>query len=230
MKLSMGCVEVYEDFLSQDQAQKIIDAIEEIDQDKDFKLGFENAGIGKGHKGGNIRTNQLFPISKYANEPGEARLIREAVKNNKEDYIKNLKNINELLSNKLLEYVNNYCEKYEISIHFDEGYTLLRYQGGQEYKAHCDYAPHNPRHLSALILLNPSDYEGGGTYFTHFDEMVKPDKPALVLFPSNWAYSHKAMPVIKGSKYAIVTWLGHTIDFDGLPPMYLPQNVKIDLM
>ena len=38
MKLTMGCVEVYEDFLSENQAQKIIDAIEEIDQDKEQKM------------------------------------------------------------------------------------------------------------------------------------------------------------------------------------------------
>ena len=29
--------------------------------------------------------------------------------------------------------------------------------------------------------------KGGGTYFVHFDENIKPKKPALVLFPSNYA-------------------------------------------
>jgi hypothetical protein len=227
MKQVMGCVEIYDDFLTEDQAKKIIDAIENIDKDPDFKMSFEDAGIGKGHKGGNIRTNQLFPISKNANLPGEARIVRDAIKDGKDNYIRDLKNIQELLANKLQIYVKQYCDKYEVNIHFDEGYTLLRYQGGQEYKAHCDYAPHNPRHLSALILLNPTEYKGGGTYFSHFDEMVKPDKPALVLFPSNYAYSHKAMPVLEGTKYAIVTWLGHQIDFDGLPPMYIPEGVNI---
>ena len=225
----MGCVEIYEDFLTQDQADKIIEAVDKMDQDKDFIMGYEDAAIGKGHKGGDIRTNKLFPITRHANEPGEARVVREAIKDGKEQYILDLKNIQQLLSTKLQTYVNDYCERYEMSIHFDEGYTLLKYEGGQEYKAHCDYAPHNPRHLSALILLNPSEYKGGGTYFTHFEEMIKPDKPALVLFPSNWAYAHKAMPVIEGTKYAIVTWLGHQIDFDGLPPMYIPEGIKINI-
>jgi len=229
MKKIMGCVEIYDDFLTKDQAEKIIKSIDQMDQDKDFELGYEDASIGKGHKGGNIRTNQLFPITRYAVEPGEARFIREAIKDGKEQYILDLKNIQQLLSTKLQTYVNDYCERYEMSIHFDEGYTLLKYEGGQEYKAHCDYAPHIPRHLSALILLNPTEYKGGGTYFTHFEEMVKPDQPALVLFPSNWAYAHKAMPVIEGTKYAIVTWLGHQIDFDGLPPMYIPEGIKINI-
>jgi len=121
-------------------------------------------------------------------------------------------------------FVNKYTEKYEFPIMFDEGYTILRYKGGQEYKGHSDYAPHIPRYLSALILLNPSEYDGGGTYFEHFDVNIKPDKPSLVLFPSNYAYTHRAMPVIKGQKYAIVTWLGHPMDWDGMPPMYTGQQ------
>jgi len=32
------------------------------------------------------------------------------------------------------------------------------------------------------------------------------------------------MPVIQGTKYAIVTWLGHTLDWDGMPHMYIPQG------
>ena len=75
----------------------------------------------------------------------------------------------------MVEFVGKYTDKYEFSIDFDEGFTLLRYKGGQEYKAHCDYAPHIPRHLSALILLNPTEYEGGGTYFEHFEENIKPE-------------------------------------------------------
>ena len=58
----------------------------------------------------------------------------------------------------------------------------------------------------------------------YFEENIKPEAPALVLFPSNYAYAHRAMPVIKGTKYAIVTWLGHPFDLDGMPPMYQPQG------
>ena len=227
MKIVMGCVEIYEDFLSDEVSKKIIDVIENIDQDENIEIKFEDAGIGKGHKGGQIRSNKLFPISKYATLPPEHRTVRQMVKHGKDKEFSALKDIQTLLATKLQDYVNEYCNKYEVNIHFDEGYTLLRYQGGQEYKAHCDYAPHNPRHLSALILLNPSEYQGGGTYFTHFDEMIKPEKPALVLFPSNWAYAHQAMPVISGTKYAIVTWLGHKLDFDGMPPMYFPEGSNL---
>lgn len=220
----MGCVEIYEDFITEDQAQNIIKICEDIDQDPDFELGFNDANVGKGHKGGDIRSNKTFNITEYNFTPQESRLYRESVKDGKDKYFQNIGNIQDLISSKLQEYVNEYTKKYEFPIMFDEGYTLLRYQGGQEYKAHCDYAPHMPRYLSALILLNPTEYEGGGTYFVHFDENIKPEKPALVLFPSNYAYAHRAMPIISGTKYAIVTWLGHQIDTDGLPEFYLPRG------
>lgn len=224
MKKVMGCVEIYEDFITEDQAQNIIKIAEDIDKDPDFEVGFKDASVGKGHKGGDIRSNKTFNITEYHFTPQESRLYRESVKDGKDKYFQNISNIQDLVASKLQEYVNEYTKKYDFPIMFDEGYTLLRYQGGQEYKAHCDYAPHMPRYLSALILLNPSEYEGGGTYFVHFDENIKPEKPALVLFPSNYAYAHRAMPIISGTKYAIVTWLGHQIDTDGLPDFYLPRG------
>lgn len=224
MQIEMGVVEIYDDFITEEQAKLIIDTVENISNDNDINIGFEDAIIGKGHKGGNIRSNQVFYLSTLANEPPGTRLYRETVKANKENYFEDIKNIQNLISNRMQLFVNKYTEKYEFPIMFDEGYTILRYKGGQEYKGHSDYAPHIPRYLSALILLNPSEYDGGGTYFEHFDVNIKPDKPSLVLFPSNYAYTHRAMPVIKGQKYAIVTWLGHPMDWDGMPPMYTGQQ------
>jgi hypothetical protein len=218
-----GTIHIYDDFLTDVQAEEIIKTTEEIDNSK-LKMGYISAKVGKGHEGGNIRSNMTFNLTEHAFTDPSSREYREAVKADLDDYYLKCKQIQDLISKKLQEYVGLYCEEYEIPIHFDEGFTILRYQGGQEYKSHCDYAPHIPRYLSALILLNPQDYEGGGTYFEYFDENIKPDKPSLVLFPSNYAYAHRAMPVIKGTKYAIVTWLGHVLDWDGMPVMYTPQG------
>ena len=215
----MGVVEVYDDFFQNDQAKNIIEAAEALDK-SEIQFGFEDATIGKGHKGGEVRSNLLMGLSKISFTDPNQREYREAVKLGQENLIIDIKNIQDLIARKLRTYVNDYTRKYEFPILFDEGYQLLKYSGGQEYKGHSDYAPHIPRYLSALILLNPQDYEGGGTYFHHFDEMIKPDKPSLVLFPSNYAYAHQAMPVISGTKYAIVTWLGHPMEFNDMPPLY----------
>ena len=40
MKKIMGCVEIYEDFITEDQAKTIIKICEDIDQDETFELGF----------------------------------------------------------------------------------------------------------------------------------------------------------------------------------------------
>jgi len=215
----MGVVEIYDDFFTGTQAEDIIKAAEAIDK-AEIEFGFEDATIGKGHKGGDIRSNLLMHLNYIAQYPDEGRAYREAIKNECDNLIVDIKNIVQMLSQKLQSYVNEYTKKYEFPILFDEGFQLLKYGNGQQYKGHSDYAPHCPRYLSALILLNPQDYEGGGTYFHNFEEMIKPDKPALALFPSNYAYTHQAMPVIKGTKYAIVTWLGHPMEFTEMLPMY----------
>jgi predicted 2-oxoglutarate/Fe(II)-dependent dioxygenase YbiX len=87
-----------------------------------------------------------------------------------------------------------------------EHYNMLRYRGGQEYKAHYDGSTATGRSLSAIVYLN-NNYEGGHVEFTNFGVKIKPEPGMLLLFPSNYAYTHIAHPVTEGTKYAIVTWL-----------------------
>lgn len=89
---------------------------------------------------------------------------------------------------------------------YHEPYSLLKYSGGQEYKAHYDGDTITGRAISALVYLN-DDYEGGELEFPNFKIKIKPQAGMLILFPSNFAYRHIAHPVTKGTKYAIVTWI-----------------------
>lgn len=88
----------------------------------------------------------------------------------------------------------------------DEGYHLLRYNKGQEYKKHVDYGTPIPRVLSIIIYLN-DDYEGGETEFPRQQAIIKGEKGAAVVFPSIWTHPHAALPIISGTKYVAVTWL-----------------------
>jgi prolyl 4-hydroxylase len=103
--------------------------------------------------------------------------------------------------------INDYSEKFHAPVSQDEGFQLLRYRPGNEYKYHSDGDWESYRSVSALIYLNPSEYTGGETFFKHFNVDVKPDKPAIVVFPSNYAYYHSARPVLTGQKYVLVTWM-----------------------
>ena len=147
---TMGCVEIYENWLTEDTAKGIIDLAEKIDKEPLVPHRFEQAGIGKNQEnGGDIRSNRLMPIANIANTHQGSGEFRTALQNGKQDLYLDLANANQLLGEKLVEAVNDYTKKYEFEIHFDEGLTLLKYESGQYYKPHCDYAPHNPRYLSA---------------------------------------------------------------------------------
>lgn len=60
--------------------------------------------------------------------------------------------------------------------------------------------------LSIVGALN-DDYEGGE--FAFFDRKIKMklNKGDILMFPSGFMYPHEVMPVIKGNRYNIITWL-----------------------
>ena len=99
-----------------------------------------------------------------------------------------------------------YSQKHDIENLYHEQYNMLRYQGGQEYKAHADGSTKDGRCVSAIVYLN-NDYEGGELEFVNYGIKIKPEPGMLLLFPSNYAYTHIAHPVKSGTKYAIVTWM-----------------------
>jgi predicted 2-oxoglutarate/Fe(II)-dependent dioxygenase YbiX len=104
--------------------------------------------------------------------------------------------------------VNSYTRKLGIEefIYFNEPFNVLKYQTGQEYKAHYDGGTGTRRAVSPILYLN-DEYEGGHIEFVHHNVKVKPKPGMLVIFPSNYAYAHIAHPVTDGTKYAIVSWL-----------------------
>jgi hypothetical protein len=86
-----------------------------------------------------------------------------------------------------------------------EKLTLLRYQYGEEFKAHYDGGTKTGRSISPILYLN-DDYEGGELEFVNFGLKIKPKAGSLYLFPANFAYTHIAHPVTKGTKYAVLTF------------------------
>jgi len=64
-------------------------------------------------------------------------------------------------------------------------------------------------HLSVLGYLN-DDYEGGELSFGGWNYTYKPVAGDLVIFPSNYMYTHRAMPVTSGTKYALATMLDYS--------------------
>jgi predicted 2-oxoglutarate/Fe(II)-dependent dioxygenase YbiX len=117
------------------------------------------------------------------------------------------KNLDDVIFESVKKVIDNYKNLIPtFSIDIDTGYQLLRYKEGEFYIQHTDSFKEQQRSLSCSIQLN-DDYEGGE--FALFDrEMMIRTKPgSAIVFPSNFMYPHEIMPVIKGTRYSIITWL-----------------------
>lgn len=107
----------------------------------------------------------------------------------------------------LFECVDEYISVYESQVTKKIDLQILKYEVGENYKYHQDASYALYRTLSCLIYLNPNEYEGGETDFKYLNISVKPNSPKLVLFPSNYIYTHASLPVTNGVRYVIVGWM-----------------------
>lgn len=102
--------------------------------------------------------------------------------------------------------IKKYNEKFPLAkIEEDSGYELLRYKESQFYTQHTDSFKARPRAVSCSFALN-DDYEGGEWGFFDREMVIKAPKGSAVLFPSNFMYPHEIMPVVKGTRYSVITW------------------------
>ena len=184
-----GSIEIFEDFWP--HPENTIEILETQTNDSDSGVYWKAAEtIGDGALQ-NTRTNKLMELTHLAK-----------VTNNQ-----SLQNIHNQFNVLLTSAISGYKKRYMINEeYFDEGYSVLKYSAGQYYNGHYDYASSNNRQLSAICYLN-NDFEGGELEFKYFDIKIKPQPGMLILFPSNFTYSHVSHEVREGTKYALVTWL-----------------------
>jgi prolyl 4-hydroxylase len=96
-----------------------------------------------------------------------------------------------------------------------EPLQVLRYQEGQEYRAHYDAIPgmDNPRILTALVWLN-ENYSGGGTRFDELGIVERGASGDLLIFANTREDGspdprtrHSGAPVMAGIKYMASRWI-----------------------
>jgi PKHD-type hydroxylase len=92
----------------------------------------------------------------------------------------------------------------------NEGFQFTNYKAPSgKYGKHVDRAINTPvRKLSVSIqLTNPEEYEGGELKLYNEDEGTLMDKTqgTLIIFPSY--VLHEVMPVTKGERNSLVTWV-----------------------
>lgn len=184
-----GCIDIFENVWP--NPDLLIEAVEYESSMPDSDLRWGRAGTFGDGPYQSKRTNYEICITQAADLYGN----------------KLAKDIHNQMYFMLLAATLPYYQKHNLSQNMHhEYYNLLRYQGGQEYLAHYDGGGESRRVVSAILYLN-DNYEGGEIEFPNFDIKIKPQAGMLILFPSNYAYTHIAHPVTEGTKYAIVTWL-----------------------
>ena len=107
------------------------------------------------------------------------------------------------IQNRVKKYVDHYSENFGIIIDSNEKNRLVRYEVGEFFTMHRDDHPLTQRTISTVLYLN-DNYDGGEIYFKYFDFKYKPEAGDLLVFPSNYAYSHESQPIKNGTKYVIV--------------------------
>jgi hypothetical protein len=190
-----GCISIYRNIW--ENPEETIAQIEEYNSKPGITCGFRNA-VGIDRKPISARTNMDFGLTYAAEE---------------DDVMKELnKRFFELTWATAIGYNKHFG--LEEATYFTEGFNVLRYQTGEEYKAHYDGGSGGARSISPILYLN-DEYEGGEIEFVNFGITIKPEPGMLILFPSTYPYKHIAHPVKSGTKYAIVTWL-HDRPYDPL--------------
>lgn len=124
-----------------------------------------------------------------------------------------LKKVWDSVYNKSLPAVKTYCKYFNIGeLKYWEAMNFVRYGEGQHFQAHHDHG-YSYNCVLSLVGYPNDDYEGGELYFTLQNLKIKPMAGDLFIFPSNFMYPHKAMPVKSGVKHSIVTMLDFSDKF-----------------
>lgn len=100
----------------------------------------------------------------------------------------------------------DYKAMYGVGVRTHENYSILKYGVGQYFVNHVDDYFEGPRRMSHVHYLN-EDYTGGEIVFPRFGVHYKPKANESIFFPSGYVYNHSVVPVISGTRYAVVSWL-----------------------
>jgi hypothetical protein len=134
-----------------------------------------------------------------------------------------LKKLWDMIYNKSLPAVKKYCEDFNIGeLRYWESMNFVKYGPGQHFQEHHDHG-FSYNCVVSLVGYPNDDYEGGEIYFRRQGLEIKPKAGDLFVFPSNFMYPHRAMPVKSGNKYSIVTMLDYSDKFHK-PEFYQETN------
>lgn len=106
--------------------------------------------------------------------------------------------------------VTHYCSLFNIGkLEYWESTNFVKYGPGQHFQKHVDHG-FSYNCTVSLVAWPNDDYEGGELEFDMWGIVLKPKAGDLLVFPSNYMYPHRSLPVISGTKYSLVTMLDYS--------------------
>lgn len=132
-----------------------------------------------------------------------------------DDHIKNETNVEARheLDEYLFTRVSDLIQRYQfvhddflLEMQEDTGYELLKYEVGDFFLEHSDSFKENPRALTIIFALN-DNYEGGEIGFFKRELIYKLNVGDAIIFPSNFMYPHEILPITKGTRFSVITWV-----------------------
>ncbi len=115
-----------------------------------------------------------------------------------------IKEVCELVKDPLLNCLYDYESRHGIKMDFMESFNFVKYIPGEHFSALADHGYSYNCTVSSVAYLNDA-YEGGELVFDILKLKIKPKAGDIIFFPSTYIYAHSSIPVLSGTKYAVVT-------------------------
>jgi hypothetical protein len=187
---------VYEDVIP--SSLDVINRLEEVLSDPNNSYNYSEALVGYGVKMPDYRDCVDFKYKKSdiemdTSEPGQ-KLVQ----------------LWDDTHYRQLQAVKDYTQRYNIGeLRYWEATNYVKYGPGQHFQEHHDHG-YSYNCVVSLVAFPNDDYEGGQLAFSIQGVTIKPKAGDLYVFPSNFMYPHRAMPVTSGTKYSMVTMLDYS--------------------
>jgi len=192
---------VYHDVLPKEM--KIIDRIEEVLQSPDNDYKYQEAMVGYSMKIPEYRDCWDFKYKKHDFD------------NDQTEWGDKLRALADETYHRQLQVVKDYTRRYNIGeLRYWEATNYVKYGPGQHFQEHHDHG-YSYNCVVSLVAYPNDDYEGGELFFRLQGVTVKARAGDVFIFPSNFMYPHRAMPVRSGTKYSMVTMLDYSDKFHG---------------
>lgn len=190
---------VYHDVLTKDL--DIVNRLEQVVSNPDNQYNYAEAMVGYGVKMPEYRDcfDLKFKKTDIEHDNSEASLKLQSLWTD--------------VHYRKLQAVKNYTQRYNVGeLRYWEALNFVKYGPGQHFQEHTDHGFSYNCVVSMVGYVN-DDYDGGEIHFRMQDITIKPKAGDLFIFPSNFMYPHRAMPVHSGTKYSIVTMLDYSEKF-----------------